>query len=61
MTVLQGLGGDFTGTSAGQRERMMGATQVMEKTNERLAYAKQQLGQTEVSRGLGAAGHNAGV
>ena len=44
----KGLGGDYYGTSTGQRERMMTATQTMDKTNERLAFAKEQLGQTEV-------------
>ncbi len=46
--LLQGLGGDYYGTSAGQRERMLGATQVMQKTDERLNFAKDQLREAEV-------------
>ena len=48
-TFVQGLGGDFYSTSTAQRERMVGATQQLEKTNERLAFGKQQLAETEVS------------
>lgn len=42
-----GLGNDYYSTSAGQRERMLGATQRLEKTGERLALGKQQLLETE--------------
>lgn len=42
-----GLGNDYYSTSAGQRERMLGASQRLEKTSERLALGKQQLLEAE--------------
>lgn len=44
----QGLGGDYYSTSAGQREKMLTATQRLEKSTDKLAGAKQTLAQTEV-------------
>ena len=52
LNVLQGLGGDYYSTSAGQRDRMLTATQRLEKTSEVLQYGKEQLVQTEVSRNV---------
>lgn len=42
-----GLGGDYLSSSAGQRDRMLTATQRMEKTNDTLKYGQEQLMQTE--------------
>ncbi len=47
---LQGLGGDYMSTSAGQRDRMLMATQKLEQSNDLLKYGKEQLAQTEVRR-----------
>jgi hypothetical protein len=45
----QGLGGDYYSTSAGQRERALTSTQVLERSNQRLADVRPLLAQTEVS------------
>lgn len=47
-----GLGGDYYSTSTGQRERMLAATERMQKTSDRLQVGKQQLAETEVGRSL---------
>lgn len=46
---MQGLGGDYYSTSAGQRERMLTATQKLENQNQKLLEARVTLAQTEVS------------
>mmetsp|Transcript_34060 Transcript_34060/g.75515 ORF Transcript_34060/g.75515 Transcript_34060/m.75515 type:complete len:227 (-) Transcript_34060:123-803(-) len=46
-----GLGGDYYSTSAAQRDRMLSATQRMEKTTQNLEWAKNQL---DVTQDLGA-------
>ena len=46
--VCQGLGGDYYSTSAGQRERMLTATQRLEKSTANLNYAKETLDRTQV-------------
>jgi len=43
-----GLGNSYYSTSAGQRERMLAATERMQKTSDRLQVGKQQLAETEV-------------
>jgi len=43
-----GLGDSYYSTSAGQRERMLAATERMQKTSDRLQVGKQQLAETEV-------------
>ena len=43
-----GLGDHYYSTSAGQRERMLAATERMQKTSDRLQVGKQQLAETEV-------------
>jgi hypothetical protein len=45
-----GLGDNYYSTSAGQRDRMLAATERMQKTSDRLQVGKQQLAETEVSR-----------
>jgi vesicle transport through interaction with t-SNAREs protein 1 len=42
-----GLGDSYYSTSAGQRERMLAATERMQKTSDRLQVGKQQLAETE--------------
>eukprot|EP00879_Flechtneria_rotunda_P013889 GHRR01014505.1.p1 GENE.GHRR01014505.1~~GHRR01014505.1.p1 ORF type:complete len:166 (+),score=74.42 GHRR01014505.1:432-929(+) len=42
-----GLGDTYYSTSAGQRERMLAATERMQKTSDRLQVGKQQLAETE--------------
>lgn len=42
-----GLGDNYYSTSAGQRERMLAATERMQKTSDRLQVGKQQLAETE--------------
>ncbi|GAX73418.1 hypothetical protein CEUSTIGMA_g870.t1 [Chlamydomonas eustigma] len=42
-----GLGGDYYSTSAGQRERMLTATQRMERSTQNLTYAKETLDRTQ--------------
>lgn len=44
-----GLGGDYSTSSAGQRERMLGATGKLQQTGDRIAQGRQQLLETEVS------------
>lgn len=44
-----GLGDNYYSTSAGQRERMLAATERIQKTSDRLQMGKQQLAETEVS------------
>jgi hypothetical protein len=46
--LLQGLGGDYYSTSAGQREKMLTATQRLENSSKKLDSARQTLAQTEV-------------
>jgi len=46
--LVQGLGDIYYSTSAGQRERMLAATERLQKTTDRLAVGKQQLAETEV-------------
>lgn len=43
-----GLGDNYYSTSAGQRERMLAATERLQKTSDRLQVGKQQLAETEV-------------
>jgi hypothetical protein len=43
-----GLGDSYYSSSAGQRERMLAATERLQKTSDRLAVGKQQLAETEV-------------
>jgi hypothetical protein len=50
LLLLQGLGGDYYSTSAGQRERMLAATERLNKTSDRLQQGRQQLMETEVGR-----------
>jgi hypothetical protein len=45
---LQGLGGDYYSTSAGQRERMLSSTQRLENSSSHLQQGREQLIQTEV-------------
>lgn len=47
-----GLGDNYYSTSAGQRDRMLAATERMQKTSDRLQVGKQQLAETEVSRAI---------
>eukprot|EP00883_Tetradesmus_obliquus_P012311 jgi/Sobl393_1/5154/SZX67987.1 len=42
-----GLGDNYYSTSAGQRDRMLAATERMQKTSDRLQVGKQQLAETE--------------
>eukprot|EP00877_Chromochloris_zofingiensis_P004078 jgi/Chrzof1/13671/Cz08g07150.t1 len=42
-----GLGGDYYSSSAGQRDRMLAATDRLQKTSERLQVGKQQIAETE--------------
>jgi hypothetical protein len=44
-----GLGDNYYSTSAGQRERMLAATERLQKTSDRLQVGKQQLAETEVT------------
>jgi vesicle transport through interaction with t-SNAREs protein 1 len=43
-----GLSSDYYQTSAGQRERLLSATERLEKTSERIQQGRQQLLETEV-------------
>ena len=43
-----GLGGNFSTSSAGQRERMLGATGKLQQTGDRITQGRQQLLETEV-------------
>lgn len=45
--ITQGLGGDYYSTAAGQRDRMLAATERLQKTSDRLQVGKQQLAETE--------------
>jgi hypothetical protein len=51
-----GLGDNYYSTSAGQRERMLAATERLQKTSDRLQVGKQQLAETEVSRHVSGGG-----
>jgi Vesicle transport v-SNARE protein N-terminus len=43
-----GLGDSYYSSSAGQRDRMLAATERLQKTSDRLQHGKQQLAETEV-------------
>ena len=44
-----GLGGNYSTSSAGQRDRMLGSTAKLQQTGERITQGRQQLLETEVS------------
>ena len=48
-----GLGADFYQTSAGQRDRLLTATDRLGKTGDRIQQGRQQLLETEVGAGRG--------
>lgn len=53
-----GVAGDFYQTSAGQRDRLLSSTDLLNKTSDRIQQGRQQLLETEVrlGEGCGAAG-----
>lgn len=48
-----GLGNEYFQTSAGQRDRLLSATDRLNKTSDRIQAGRQQLLETEASVGLG--------
>jgi vesicle transport through interaction with t-SNAREs protein 1 len=46
--LMAGGGEDYTSSAAGQRDRMLAATERLQKTSDRLQQGKQQLAETEV-------------
>lgn len=48
----QGLGGDYYSSSAGQRDRMLTATQRMEQSSDMLNKGRNMLAETEVGWGF---------
>ncbi len=51
-----GLAGDYYQTSAGQRDRLLSATDRLNKTSDRIQQGRQQLHETEVRRQQGLLG-----
>lgn len=48
VNVIQGLGGDKYSSSSAQRDKLLTATERLNKTSDRLQTGRQQLAQTEV-------------